>query len=200
LVVGDDVVAHVAILSRTLALVLLVVAATERELAGADGAATAICGIGPVEAALATARAIDEVGPDALLHVGIAGAATLDPPAVVLGSEAVYCDIVDPLARIPRVERVEPDRALLATARAALPDAVALPIGTSARVGGGRRVDVEAMEGFAVLRAAQVAGVPALELRAISNRVDEVDRSLWRFDEALEVLADALRRVLEALR
>jgi futalosine hydrolase len=179
--------------------VLLVVAATDRELDGADGAATLLCGIGPVEAALATARAIEQLRPSAILQVGIAGSKTLDPPAVVLGSEAVYCDIVDPLARIPRVERVEADAELLAAARRALPEAVELPIGTSARVGGGRTFDVEAMEGFAVLRAAQLAGIPAVELRTISNRVDEVDRSLWRFDDAFAALADALRRVLAEL-
>jgi nucleoside phosphorylase len=179
--------------------VLLVVAATERELAGANGAATLLCGIGPVEAALATARAIEEHRPSAILQVGIAGATTLDPPAVVVGTEAVYCDIVDPNACIPRVERVPADAGLLAAARAALPDAVERPIGTTARVGGGRSFDVEAMEGFAVLRAAQLAGVPALELRTISNRVDEVDRSLWRFDEAFDALAVALRRLVEAL-
>jgi nucleoside phosphorylase len=179
--------------------VLLVVAATERELAGADGAATLLCGIGPIEAALATARAIEEHRPTAILQVGIAGATSLDPPAVVVGTESVYCDIVDPNAQIPRVERVAADPTLLATARAALPEAVERPIGTSARVGGGRSFDVEAMEGFAVLRAAQLAGVPALELRTISNRVDQVDRSLWRFDEAFDALAGALRRLLEAL-
>jgi nucleoside phosphorylase len=179
--------------------VLLVVAATERELAGANGAATLLCGIGPVEAALATARAIEEHRPSAILQVGIAGATTLDPPAVVVGTEAVYCDIVDPNARIPRVERVPADSGLLAAARSALPDAVERPIGTTARVGGGRSFDVEAMEGFAVLRAAQLARIPALELRTISNRVDEVDRSLWRFDEAFDALAVALRRLVEAL-
>jgi futalosine hydrolase len=179
--------------------VLLVVAATERELAGADGAATTLCGIGPVEAALVTARAIEEHRPSAILQVGIAGATTLDPPAVVVGTEAVYCDILDPNARIPRVERVAADPALLAAARSALPAAVELPIGTTARVGGGRRFDDAGMEGFAVLRAAQLAGVPALELRTISNRVDEVDRSLWRFDEAFDALAVALSRLVAEL-
>ena len=32
------------------------------------------------------------------------------------------------------------------------------------------------MEGFGVLRAAQLAGVPAIEVRAISNEIEEVDR------------------------
>ena len=32
-------------------------------------------------------------------------------------------------------------------------------------------------------------GVPALELRVVSNEVEEPDRALWRFDEALAELA-----------
>jgi nucleoside phosphorylase len=71
-----------------------------------------------------------------------------------------------------------------------------LPIGTSARVGGGAScADVEAMEGFAVLRAAAAAGVPALELRAISNEYG-ADRSAWRVEEALEALAKAVTTLL----
>ncbi len=52
---------------------MLVVAATERELALLDGLETFCCGIGPVEAALQTARALEERRPDAVVHVGIAG-------------------------------------------------------------------------------------------------------------------------------
>lgn len=179
---------------------ILVVAATERELVGANGAATLVCGIGPVEAAAATARALGESRPAAVLHVGIAGAKSLAPPALVLGSEAVYCDIAaDPDSILPRVERVEPDAGLLTAARAVLPDAHVLPIATSATVGGGTACEVEAMEGFAVLRAAQLAGVPALELRAVSNLVDERDRSRWRFDEAFAVLEAALARLVAEL-
>src|SRR5436305_2799178 len=174
---------------------ILVVAATARELEGAGGAENVVCGIGPVEAALATARAISERRPDAVLHIGIAGSRTLAPPALVLGSEAVYCDVVDAASTIPRVERVRSDDELLARAREALPDAHVLPIATCARVGGGAGHDVEAMEGFGVLRAAELAGVPALELRAISNDPDESDRGRWRFDDAFAAPAAALPRV-----
>jgi nucleoside phosphorylase len=178
--------------------VLLVVAATERELSGAGDAATLVCGIGPVEAALVTARALAERRPEAVLHVGIAGARGIEPPALVLGSESVYCDLIDPAFTMPRVERVAPDAALLAAARAALPDALVLPIATCAKVGGGAGYDVEAMEGFGVLRAAALAGVPAVELRAISNAVAELDRSKWRFDGALGALAVAVERLVAA--
>jgi nucleoside phosphorylase len=74
-----------------------------------------------------------------------------------------------------------------------------LPIGTSARVGAAAACDVEGMEGFAVLRACAIAGVPALELRAISNRLGEPDRARWHFDDALAALDDATARVVAAL-
>ena len=178
---------------------ILVVAATGRELNGLE-AETLACGIGPVEAAAVTARALSLRRPDSLLHVGIAGARGIEPPTLVLGSEAVYEDIAGDLAaRMPRIERVEPDARMLAAAQAALPAALVMPIGTTARVGAAKACRVEAMEGFAVLRAAELAGVAALELRAISNDPDEIDRSRWRFDEALEALREATTRLLSAL-
>jgi nucleoside phosphorylase len=73
-----------------------------------------------------------------------------------------------------------------------------LPIATCGKVGGGTACDVEAMEGFGVLRACALAGVPAVELRAVSNRPSEVDRARWRFDDAFAALGDAVARVLAA--
>jgi len=182
--------------TATVARMILVVAATERELAGAAGAATLACGIGPVEAAAASARALAELRPAALLHVGIAGARGIPVPQLVIGSEAVYEDaLVGGL--VP--ERERPDPRLVDAAQRALPEARVLPIGTSARVGGTSSCDVEAMEGFAVLRAARLAGVPAVEVRAVSNEIDEPDRTRWRFDDALTALDAALPRLLSAL-
>jgi futalosine hydrolase len=54
------------------------------------------------------------------------------------------------------------------------------------------------MEGFGVLRACALAGVPAVELRAVSNRPSEADRGRWRFDDAFAALGDAVARVLAA--
>lgn len=179
---------------------VLVVAATSRELECAGDARTLECGIGPVEAALRTAAALAEQRPDALLHIGIAGARRIEPPALVLGSEAVYSDVIDPASMWPRVERVEPDGALLAAARKALPEALVLPIATSGNVGRGLECDVEAMEGFGVLRAAALAGVSAVELRVVSNAADEPDRGRWRFDDAFAALDRAVPRLLAALR
>ncbi len=171
---------------------VLVVAATGRELVPVEGAETLVCGIGPIDAAVATARALAEERPSAVLHVGIAGARGLEPLTLVLGSEAVYCDADGPLV----AARALPDLDLLSRLRAAFPDARVQPIGTSARVGGARDVDVEAMEGFAVLRACELAGVPAVEVRVVSNEIGEPDRALWRFDEAFAALGDVLPRLV----
>jgi predicted 5'-methylthioadenosine/S-adenosylhomocysteine nucleosidase len=168
---------------------VLVIAATERELAHVRRFETHVCGIGPVEAAISVTRALAQRQPDAVLHVGIAGAREIEPLSVVLGSESIYCDIE---ARIPVIDRVAPDQALLARLRDALPDSHVVPIGTSAAVGGATTCEVEAMEGFGVLRACSIAGVPAVELRVVSNRFDETE---WRFDEAFEALGAALDRL-----
>ena len=178
---------------------LLVVAATERELASVPDAETFVCGVGPVDAAIATATRLAEGDVTAVLHVGVAGARTLAPLTLVLGSEAVYCDVIDHASTFPRTERVVPDAALLAAARAALPDARLERIGTSGRLGGGAECDVEAMEGFGVVRAAALAGIPAVELRAVSNTVGEADRAKWRFDDAFALLGDAVARIVSEL-
>lgn len=171
---------------------VLLVAATDIELCDRPGF---VCGIGPVEAGVSTARQLALDAPGAVLHVGIAGARGITPGGLVIGSESTYCDLV---AEIPVVDSLEPDPALLAAMREAVPEALSLPIGTSAAVGGAPDLRVEGMEGFAVLRACALAGVPAIEVRAISNELAEGDRSRWRIGRALEALADALPRMLDA--
>jgi futalosine hydrolase len=173
---------------------VLLVAATEIELCGHEGL---VCGVGPVEAAVATGRALVLEPPAAVVHVGIAGGRGITPGALVVGTESIYCDIA---AEIPVVDRVTPDPALLQAVRSALPEALVLSIGTSGAVGsvtaGGLRV--EAMEGFGVLRACELAGIPAIEIRAVSNEISEADRGRWRIGRALEALGDAIPAALAA--
>jgi len=178
---------------------VLVVAATARELIADADTLALVCGVGPVEAAATTAAALARRVPSIVLHIGLAGArrhSDLRPPALVIGREARYCDLVCDWA--PRV--VSPPQALVAAAQRALPEARLASIGTSARVGGTSGCEVEAMEGFAVLRAAALAGVPAIEIRAVSNEIEEDDRSRWRFEEALAALAVAVPRILAEMR
>jgi len=177
---------------------ILLIAATELELCGHPGL---VCGIGPVEAAAATARRLAVERPRAVLHIGVAGGRRLTPGALVLGTEAVYVDIA---AGVPVVERVEPHPALLAALQAAIPEAIALPIATSAAVSSPsdttpHALRVEGMEGFGVLRACELAGVPAVEARAVSNAIGEGDRARWMIKRGLEVLDEAIPRLLAAL-
>jgi predicted 5'-methylthioadenosine/S-adenosylhomocysteine nucleosidase len=177
---------------------VLVVAATVAELDFVEGAETLCCGVGPVEAAAATARALERARPSALLQIGIAGARSLPPPTLVLGTESVYCDLESSTLALPKRARVRPDGPLLAAARRALPGVHESVIATSARVGGGGAYEVEAMEGFGVLRAAEAAGVPALELRAVSNAYSDA-RDAWRIEEALAALAAAVSVLIGTL-
>ena len=175
---------------------ILIVAAWKPELCGRAGL---VCGVGPIEAAVATATALAAKRPCAVLHLGIAGAhraSGLEPPRLVIGSAAIYEDLHLTTGLSPR--ETNPDGRLLMAAREALPDAVLLPIGTTGRVGGGSECPVEAMEGFAVLRAAELAGVPAVEVRAVSNLVEDA-RGDWRIEEALAALGQALPGLIASI-
>ncbi|WP_030584400.1 futalosine hydrolase [Streptomyces anulatus] len=57
----------------------------------------------------------------------------------------------------------------------------------------------EAMEGFGVAEAAARAGVPVLELRAVSNAVGPRDRDAWRIGDALAALTDAFGKTAPVL-
>jgi futalosine hydrolase len=174
---------------------VLIIAATEPELCGHQGL---VCGVGPVEAAATTARALALRPFDAVLHVGIAGASRdggVPVGALVVGSEAVYEDRPPTFRLGQRSVVADP---VLVSAVARRLDAEPIVIGTTAAVGGARECAVEAMEGFSVLRACELAGVPAVEVRVISNHVED-DRDSWRIDDALSALADAIPVLLEAV-
>jgi len=184
---------------------LLVVAATEPELratAGLTGVEALVCGVGPVDAGIAVATRLAD--PDcpvrAVLHIGIAGmraGADIAIGDLVVGDAAAYCDTESRFV----IAHADPDAELVTSAHRALPAAHLRTIGTSADVGGtdAARYDIEAMEGFAVLRAAALAGIPAVEVRAVSNEIDEPDRALWQFDTALDALAAALPALVREL-
>ena len=184
---------------------ILVVAATARELATTDGWTGVTCGVGPIEAAVHATQAIARYRPDAVLQVGIAGARRrrgMPAGTLVIGTRSLYTD----LGLLPAewaVRDLAAPLALVEALRAALPAAVALPIGTSARVGGTvdgtLDCDVEAMEGFGVLRAAHAAGVPAIEVRAISTDIEEADRAHWHFARAFDAITSATPALVRAV-
>ena len=189
--------------------------AVERELSGfavPAGAETLFTGVGPVEAACSVARALSCGGYDLVVAAGIAGA--FDGVAAVGDGVAISEDAFElgledgrPIA-LPdgaRVrDRVRSDPVLIAELRAR---GVAVVRGiTVARVTAteataqrlaGLGAQVETMEGFAVLRAAECAGVAAIGVRGISNRAGDRLRSGWNFEAGASGLRSVLRAVFD---
>jgi futalosine hydrolase len=56
------------------------------------------------------------------------------------------------------------------------------------------------MEGFGVLRACELAGIPGIELRAVSNEIGEGDRARWQIARGIDTLRDAIPALIAALR
>ncbi|MDQ8159533.1 MAG: hypothetical protein P3C12_08995, partial [Gemmatimonadota bacterium] len=121
----------------------------------------------------------------------------LAPAQLIIGGASHYADSNVPEAWAPRVVTAGP--AIVAAMQRACPEALVRTIGTSARVGGTSDCDVEAMEGFGVLRAAQRAGIPAIEVRAIANDIEEDDRARWHFDAAFTAITGVTPRLVTAL-
>jgi futalosine hydrolase len=193
--------------------VILIASAVEAELGswqGRDGVETLITGVGPVEASCALADALAGRRYALVVNAGIAGA--LDGAAAV-GDGVVVGDDTMELALesgapldLPRgitlVDRTASDADLVGRLRTkGFPVLHGITVvrvtssDTTARRLRERGAQVESMEGFAVLRAAERAGVPAIQLRGISNRCGNRETSGWDFAAG----AAGLRRVLDAL-
>jgi futalosine hydrolase len=176
-----------------------------------------LSGVGKANAAGATAAAIATSRYAAVLSVGIAGAyGDLPIGAAVAGVAAVYADegvqasdgftdiaaLGFPPADLPGV-RFPADPELFQVLRT-LADASgviatvstcsgtdALAAERAARTG----AIAECMEGAAVLHAAHRLGVPAAELRVISNTTGDRPRQVWNMGLALSKLADVIGRL-----
>ena len=70
---------------------------------------------------------------------------------------------------------------------------------TAARLRQRYDADLESMEGFAVLRAAADAGIPAVEVRGISNYVGDRARSEWDFAAGAGATVRALTALVTTL-
>lgn len=166
-------------------------------------------GVGPVEAACSTTRALAQQRYRLLVNAGLGGA--IDGAAEIGEGVAVSDEVLElgledgrPIV-LPEghsvVDKVHSDVRLIAAvanqgyrvlrgitvARVTASDETAARL---AHLG----VGVESMEGFAALRAAQLAGIPTIELRGISNRVGNRERSGWSFEQGQR----GLKRVLDA--
>jgi futalosine hydrolase len=206
--------------------VILVVCATAAELRGfvpPDGVEVLVTGIGPIEAAIATARAISERGHsperpfEAIVNVGIGGAfrglAEIGETILVTNETFAELGLEDggepDLPSGLRLERcVEADADLVdRLAPAGLRAGGGLTVATvttsdgrAARLAQRFGATVESMEGFAVLRAAKLAKIVAIEIRGISNYVGSRATSEWSFSRGTQTAVNALDRVLNAIR
>lgn len=61
------------------------------------------------------------------------------------------------------------------------------------------RADVESMEGFSVLRAAHAAGVPAVEIRGVSNLVGDRADNQWDFRAGAAAAVETTDALLNVL-
>lgn len=173
------------------------------------------CGVGPVEAAIAVARELERTRYRYVLSVGIGGA--YEDVARVGEGRLIASECLAelgleggaPLA-LPggarTIERARADSAALERCRGIAPFASGLTVTTvTTTAATGERLrkrygtEVESMEGFAVLRAAEVAGIPALEIRGISNYVGERSASRWNFDAGARAAASTLDATLSRL-
>lgn len=169
-----------------------------------------VMGVGPVEAAAAVSGALARRRYALVVNAGLAGAfdgAARVGDGVVVADDEFELGLEDgrPIA-LPDGERVvataasDPEivRGLSARGFAALHGITVARVTSSeetARRLAARGAQVESMEGFAVLRACRRAGIPAVELRGISNRVGARERSGWDFASGIA----GLTRVVEAL-
>lgn len=193
-----------------------------------DEAVVVAGGVGRVNAAIALMEHAEAVADaHAVVSAGVAGALpagtdTLAIGDVVVATASVYAEegLVTPEGFGDMTElgfplgdwtgnAVPPHDAWLARVRRVLPAATFAPIATVATCSGtdaaaaevARRTGAvaEAMEGAAVLHAARHLGLPALEVRAISNTTGDRDRQQWDLDAGLAALGPAVAAVLRAL-
>lgn len=176
-------------------------------------------GAGPAAAAAATAFGLASGPYDLVVSAGIGGGFV---PAAPVGSLVVANGIVaadlgaeTPEGFVPVTglgfgrDRHVPPRSLVrdvTAATGALPGEI-LTVSTvtgsaeraAALLAAHPRAAAEAMEGFGVAEAADLVGVPVLELRAVSNAVGPRDRDAWRIGDALTALTGAFGKLLPVL-
>jgi futalosine hydrolase len=193
--------------------VILLAAAVEAELRfwqARENVATLFTGVGPIEASCALAAALASTQYELVVNAGLGGAfdgAARIGDGVVVGDEAIELNLESgaPLALPAGVKLI--DSASSAAPLVAQLRAKGFPVlrgvtvarvtsseATARRLAGELGAQVESMEGFAALRAAGLAGVPAIELRGISNRCGDRERSGWSFSAGIA----GLERIVNA--
>ncbi len=191
---------------------ILLVCAVANELAffaPRPDVALLVTGIGPVEAATSVARRLASGDISLVVNAGIAGgfrgrAAVGDTVVVAretypdLGREDGGALALPPDVSLIASEESEPlwvarlARAGLIRGEGITSAAVTTSDERAARFAESASPTVESMEGFAILRAARLAGVPAIELRGISNLVGDRAKGGWDIRAGIRATEHAL--------
>lgn len=196
-----------------------------RGLSGDPRFVVMLAGVGPIAAAMNTAKALASTEYDLVVSTGIGGGfpGQAEVGTLVVANDVVVADLgaetpegfssVEELGfgsmRLASLDQTLAQRVLAGLTADNLP-VTAGPILTVSTVTGTassaaeltQRVPgaaAEAMEGYGVGLAAEDGGVPFIEIRAISNAVGPRDRSAWRIKEALEILEAACSVLSEVL-
>jgi futalosine hydrolase len=198
---------------------LLVVVAVEAEanaLPAMPNTRVVVSGIGRTNAAVAVTRTVLSMEHCCcVLNVGVGGSlpgGSLSIGDVVYGTSAIYAEeglctpdgFIDIAGMglslgLDHGNAIVPDAACVAAAIAT----VATCSGSDAQAKAiARRTNaaVEAMEGAAVLHAARLLNVPALEVRAISNTTGDRDTQVWDLPAAFASLGRVVPAVCLALK
>lgn len=190
------------------------------------GAEVRLAGVGPASAAAATAAALAHAGGEyeLVISAGIGGGfrEVAEVGSLVVASEIIAADLgaetPDGFASVDELgfgsARIAVERGLAARWADSL-GAAGLPAyygpvltlstatGTAETAAALRErfpdAGAEAMEGYGVAEAARQFGLPALELRAISNAVGPRQRELWKIGDALQALEQACSILQEVL-
>jgi futalosine hydrolase len=162
-----------------------------------DDVTTLFTGVGPVEASCAVTAALCQARYRLVINAGLAGA--FDGTArigdgVIVSEDAMELALEDGAAlNLPGgeaiVDTARSDSALVArlgskgfsALRGVTVSRVTSTDETARRLAAELAAQVESMEGFAALRAAELAGVPAIQVRGISNRCGARESSGWDF-------------------
>jgi futalosine hydrolase len=174
--------------------------------------------VGPVEAGLGTSRALAARGYDAVINAGIAGGfrdrCTVGDAVVVSREDYVDLGLENgstfPLpGGVELIRTVQSSHGLLQPFLEGLIPVIVGRGVTSATVTSTTsralvlahrfRADVETMEGFSVLRAAELAGVPAIEIRGVSNLVGERESNEWNFQAGAEAAVATTEAFIDVL-
>jgi len=202
----------------------LEMAPIDRRLAGQSGWTPLVAGIGCLETAVCLTRFLSRNNTiRAIINCGVAGAFVGAGPGLLdiclaetetlPEAGVLLADGVHPLDTIRMPTQFVLDPTLLSTAMTTLvasgvnvwsgPFVSVLAVsGTLARGNELRSRHgalCENMEGAAVARVAQAFSIPCLEVRAVSNMVEDRDVSAWRLPEAIERCAEAVASLLPGL-